>query len=109
MKENSLTRKNKPRDWSKIKVTLYLFSKAKSAVTTPYEIIHHAGIAMLDYVFIKILLQEMVDCKWIKIIPTGYKEKANYQLDDRGRKASEIILNWPKDYPLRDLDTFSDI
>jgi len=107
LKENP--RKNKSRDWSKIKIILYLFSKTKSAVATPYEIIHHAGIAMLDYVFLKILLQEMVDCKWLKIIPTGYTGKANYQLDERGRKTSEIILKWPRDYPLRDLDTFSDV
>jgi len=109
MKEKSLTRKNKPRDWSKIKIALYLFSKAKNAVTTPYEVIHNSGVAMLDYIFLRVLLQELVDCKWLKIIPSGSKGKANYQLDERGRKASQIILGLPKDHPLRDLDTFSDI
>jgi len=107
LKENP--RKNKSRDWSKIKIALYLFSKAKTAIATPYEVIHNSGVAMLDYIFLRVLLQEMVDCKWLKIIPSGSKGKANYQLDDRGRKASQIILELPKDHPLRDLDTFSDL
>ncbi len=68
-------RKNSPRDNTKLKIAKYLHSKEVDSLATPYEILHHAGICMYDYPYIKKLLREMSDSDWIRAVSSGAKGK----------------------------------
>jgi len=105
-KENG--RKNLPRDNTKLIILKYLLSKDTDTTSSLYEILHHAGISMYDYPYLKKILKEMVDSGWIRIITSGSKgkEKSNYLLTERGRQILVVVKNLEKDHPILDLDTF---
>jgi len=104
-------RKNSPRDNTKLKIVKYLYSKEVDTIATVYELLHHAEICMHDYPYLKKMLKEMTDSKWIKIVSSGPKgnEKTNYLLQERGREAVETVKKFSDRHPLKDLDTFYDI
>jgi len=104
-------RKNSPRDNTKLKIAKYLHSKEIDSLATPYEILHHAGICMHDYPYLKKLLKEMSDSEWIKVVSSGSKgkEKMNFLLQERGRDAVITVRKLSDKHPLKDLDTFYDI
>ena len=60
-------RKNLPRDNAKLTIIKYLLSKDTDTTASLYEILHHAGISMYDYPYLKKILKEMVDSGWIRI------------------------------------------
>jgi len=101
-------RKNLPRDNTKLIIIKYLLSKDTDTTASLYEILHHAGISMYDYPYLKKILKEMVDSGWIRIIISGSKgkEKSNYLLTERGRQILVLVKNLEKDHPILDLDTF---
>jgi len=104
-------RKNLPRDNTKLKIAKYLYSKGIDETASLYELLHHAGISMYDYPYLKKILQEMIGDGWITVMISGIKgkEKSNYLLIERGRKAVITIKNFDNDNPLLDLDSFYDI
>ena len=101
-------RKYLPRDNTKLKIIKYLLSKDKDATASLYEILHHSGISMYDYTYLKKIFHEMVDSGWIRIIKSGSKEKekANYLLTERGRELFIAVKSFEKNHPILDLDTF---
>ena len=105
-KENG--RKNLPRDNTKLIIIKYLLSKDTDTTASLYEILHHAGISMYDYPYLKKILKEMVDSGWIRIITSGSKgkEKSNYLLTERGGDLFCVVKNFEKGHPILDLDTF---
>ena len=52
-------RKYLPRDNTKLLIIKYLLSKDTDTTASLYEILHHSGIAMYDYPYLKKILQEM--------------------------------------------------
>jgi len=101
-------RKYLPRDNTKLMIIKYLLSKETDATASLYEILHHSGIPMYDYVYLKKIFHEMVDSGWIRIIKSGSKgkEKANYLLTERGRELFIAVKSFEKNHPILDLDTF---
>jgi len=100
--------KRRNRDHTKIMIIKYLFSKNKDEMASLYEILHHGGISMLDYPYLKKILQEMIDSGWIRTITSGpnRREKQHYALTERGRQFFISIKGFEKSHPLWDLDTF---
>jgi len=96
------------KDHTKLLIIKYLFSKEFGALTTLYELLHHAGISSYDYQYLKKILEKMADSGWIGIIRSGSKgkEKSNYLLTDRGRRLYISVKGFEKNHPLLDLDTF---
>jgi len=101
-------RKYLPRDNTKLLIIKYLLSKDTDATASLYEILHHSGISMYDYPYLKKIFLEMVDSGWIRIIKSGSKgkEKANYLLTERGRELFIAVKSFEKNHPILDLDTF---
>ena len=101
-------RKNLPRDNTKLIIIKYLLSKETDTTASLYEILHHAGISMYDYPYLKKILKEMADSGWIRIIISGSKgkEKSNYLLTQRGRDLFCVVKNFETGHPILDLDTF---
>jgi len=108
---NANGRKNLPRDNTKLKIAKYLYSKGIGEAASLYELLHHSGISMYDYPYLKKILQEMIGYGWITVMISGIKgrEKLNYFLIERGRKAVLTIKNLDNDNPLLDLDSFYDV
>jgi len=104
-------RKNLPRDNTKLTIIKYLLSKDTASTASLYEILHHAGISMYDYPYLKKILQEMKDSGWIKKIVSGPmgREKSHYSLTERGRQILMTVKNFEKNHPIFDLDTFHGI
>ncbi len=96
------------RDHTKLLIIKYLFSKEIGAITSLYELLHHAGISSYDYPYLKKILQEMTDSGWIRTVKSGPKgkEKSNYLLTERGRKLFNAVKCFEKNHPILDLDTF---
>ena len=101
-------RKNCPRDNTKLRIVKYLFSKGPVSTASVYEILNHAEIGADDYPYIKKVLNEMINTKWLKVIYSGARGsvKSNYSLCPRGRDAINAVRKLPENNPLKDLDTF---
>ena len=108
---HKIGRKNLPRDHTKLLIIKYLISKDTGVTTTLYELLHHAGISMYDYPYLKKILQEMIDNGWIRTTTSGAKgkEKSNYLMTARGRQVLMTIKSFERDHPILDLDIFRDI
>jgi len=106
MKKTPKQYRNK--DHTKLLIIKYLFSKETGALTTLYELLHHAGISSYDYPYLKKILIEMADSGWIRIITSGSKgrEKSNYLLTEIGRRLFIAVKGFEKNHPILDLDTF---
>lgn len=104
-------RKYLPRDNTKLLIIKYLLSKDADSTASLYEILHHSGISMYDYTYLKKIFHEMLDSGWITIIKSGSKgkEKANYLLTGRGRELINAVKSFEKNHPIFDLDTFNGI
>jgi len=96
------------RDHTKLLIIKYLFSKEIGAITTLYELLHHAGISNYDYPYLKKILQEMTDSGWIRTVKSGSigREKSSYLLSERGRRLIIAVKGFEKNHPILDLDTF---
>jgi len=100
-------RKNLPRDHTKLLIIKYLISKESNTTASLYEVLHHSGIPMYDYPYLKKIFHEMVDSGWIRIIKSGSKgEKTNYLLTERGRELINAVKSFEKNHPILDLDSF---
>jgi len=106
MKKTPKQYRNK--DHTKLLIIKYLFSKETGALSTLYELLHHARISSYDYPYLKKILKEMADSGWIRIITSGSKgkEKSNYLLTERGRMLFIAVKGFEKNHPILDLDTF---